>query len=78
MTLYHRHASNLQAPDFYDKNIPPAPAGLQWWKYKAGVPPLPDPVTFFNGSKEYENYGWKYDSHYSGNDYVFTNLDMTR
>jgi hypothetical protein len=63
-----------QAPDFYDKNIPPAPAGLQWWRYKSDVPPLPDPASFFNGSRKYEGYGWKYDSGYSANDYVFSEL----
>lgn len=61
-----------QAPTFYEKNVPPAPAGLQWWKLKSDAPPLPDPKTFFNGSKEYDGYGWRYDSSYVANDYTFS------
>jgi hypothetical protein len=44
-----------QAPDFYEK-VPPAPPGLQWWHYKAGVPPLPEPSQYFH-SKRYSDWG---------------------
>ncbi|CAL5228475.1 g11617 [Coccomyxa viridis] len=33
----------INPPDFYD-STPPAPPGLIWWQYKAGVPPLPPPT----------------------------------
>lgn len=67
----------FQAPNFYEKNVPPAPPGLTWWRYKDDVPPLPDPKTFFNGSTDFEEYGWRYDSSYVANDYTFSELLLT-
>ena len=65
-----------QAPQFYDSNVPPAPAGIVWWKYKSGVPPLPDPIDFFNGSSQFSRYGWKYDANYVANDYTFSRAPL--
>ena len=45
----------LQAPDFYAP-VPPAPPGLEWWRYRADVPPLPQPEQYFH-SKKYRNWG---------------------
>ena len=73
------HAQPLlspQAPQFYDSNVPPAPAGIVWWKYKSSVPPLPDPIDFFNGSSQFSRYGWKYDANYVANDYIFSKAPL--
>ena len=43
-----------------------------WWKYKSSVPPLPEPIDFFNGSSQFSRYGWKYDANYVANDYTFS------
>ena len=45
----------LQAPDFYER-VPPAPPGLEWWKYRSDVPPLPQPSKYFH-SKKYAGWG---------------------
>ena len=61
-----------QAPSFYAPT-PPAPAGLQWWKYNAGVPPLPDPGSVLG--QNYSSYAWRYDASYSAESYTFSQLD---
>lgn len=33
-----------QPPAFYQGNLPPAPAGLEWWEFRPGVPLLPTPA----------------------------------
>ena len=38
------------AADFYDTDIPPAPPGMTWWKYKDDVPPLPTPEEALNNA----------------------------
>ena len=65
----------LQAPNFYE-DLPPAPPGLEWWKYRPEVPPLPRPEQFFNSS-EYQRLGWRYDPNFQTTDYRFSNLDLT-
>ena len=61
-----------QAPSFYAPT-PPAPAGLQWWTYNAGVPPLPDPGSVLG--QDYSSYAWRYDASYSAQSYTFSQLD---
>lgn len=63
----------VQTPDFY-ADTPPAPAGLTWWHYRDGVPPLPQPATYF-GMSNWSNWGWQYDSDYTVPFYQFSNLD---
>lgn len=63
----------LQTPDFY-ANTPPAPAGLTWWHYRVGVPPLPQPAAYF-GLSNWTDWGWQYDSDYTVPFYQFSNLD---
>ena len=65
----------LQTPKFYAPT-PPAPAGLQWWNYAAGVPPLPEPASVLG--QAYSSYGWKYDDQYSAQSYSFSQLDHVR
>lgn len=48
-----------QAPDFYER-VPPAPPGLEWWKYRSDVPPLPQPAKYFH-SKKYADWGARHD-----------------
>ena len=64
----------LQTPDFY-ADTPPAPAGLTWWHYRPGVPPLPQPATYF-GLSNWTDWGWQYDPDYSVPFYEFSNLDQ--
>ena len=65
----------MQAPNFYEE-APPAPPGLEWWHYKADVPPLPDPKTYFH-NQSYARWGWRRDPNFQATEYVFTNLDKT-
>ena len=65
----------MQAPKFYEE-APPAPPGLEWWHYKADVPPLPDPKTYFH-NQSYARWGWRRDPNFQATEYVFTNLDKT-
>ena len=37
-------AMPVQAPQLYEKHIPPAPAGLEWWELRSNVPMLPQPA----------------------------------
>lgn len=62
----------MQAPNFFAKT-PPAPAGVTWWKYNSGVPPLPDPTEVLG--QNYSGYEWKYDSEYQAKSYTFSDLD---
>lgn len=62
----------LQAPNFYAKT-PPAPAGVEWWHYNPGVPPLPDPSSVLGSN--YTGYGWRYNAKYSAQSYTFSQLD---
>ena len=64
----------MQTPDMY-ADVPPAPPGLIWWEYKSGVPPLPQPVTYF-GLANWTNWGWRYDPTYTVPFYQFSNLDQ--
>jgi len=64
-----------QAPKFYAPT-PPAPAGLQWWSYAAGVPPLPEPGSVLGSN--YSDYAWRYDNSYSAQSYSFSQLDHVR
>lgn len=52
----------MQAPKFYE-DAPPAPPGLEWWQYKADVPPLPDPAKYFHNSS-YARFGWRFDPNF--------------
>ena len=61
-----------QAPPFYDVT-PPAPPGLLWWRTKADVPPLPDPVEALGPA--FARYGWRYDQSSQSRSYTFTDLD---
>ncbi|KAK9811621.1 hypothetical protein WJX72_007134 [[Myrmecia] bisecta] len=65
----------VAAPNFYQQ-VPPAPAGLQWWHYRPEVPPLPDPASYLH-DPNYTTWGWRYDSSFIGTDYTFTNLDRS-
>ena len=65
----------LQPPNFYD-STPPAPPGLEWWQYRADVPPLPDPGTLLG--PEYAHYGWRYDKNYQTQNYKLSNMDLVR
>ncbi len=56
--------------------MPPAPAGLIWYKYAPGVPPLPT-VSSVLGSA-YTGYTWIYDSNYASSSFQFSNLDKVR
>ena len=40
------HATVVAAAEggFYAGDVPPAPAGMQWWEYLPDVPPLPTPA----------------------------------
>ncbi|PSC73975.1 ERD4-related membrane isoform B [Micractinium conductrix] len=70
-------ASNIvTVPDFYDTDIPPAPPGMTWWKYKDDVPPLPTPEEALNNAS-YARYGWRWDASYQEIKYEFTDLDKT-
>ena len=62
----------FQAPNFYAKT-PPAPAGVEWWHYNPGVPPLPDPSSVLGSN--YTGYGWRYNAKYSAQSYTFSQLD---
>lgn len=42
--LSHSAPPAAQPPDFYVRNLPPAPAGVEWWEYRPGVPLLPQPA----------------------------------
>ena len=66
----------VQAPKFYDQRVPPAPAGLTWWKYNADVPPLPQPKDYFRNTTSFDHYYWKYDASYFANDYTFSKPSM--
>ena len=61
-------------PTFYDPT-PPAPTGIQWWHYKAGVPPLPEPGTI---NPNFTGYGWRYDPSWKPTTYTFNNMDTVR
>ena len=65
-------ADGLQPPDFYD-STPPAPPGLIWWQYKAGVPPLPPPTDV---NPTWVRYGWKYDPDWHPLSYTPNNMDQ--
>ena len=64
----------IEAPEIYNKSIPPAPPGLIWWERLPNIPPLP-PVTVLG--PEYENYTWIYDENYKVVQYDLTALDKT-
>ncbi|KAI8112616.1 hypothetical protein M9434_003937 [Picochlorum sp. BPE23] len=64
----------IEAPEIYNKSIPPAPPGLIWWERLPNIPPLP-PVTALG--PEYENYTWIYDEDYKVVKYDLTDLDKT-
>ena len=55
-------------------DVPPAPPGLIWWKYRPGVPPLPQPAAYF-GLANWTDWGWRYDPGYTAPFYKFTDLD---
>ena len=61
----------------YATDVPPAPPGLIWWEYLNGVPPLPDPATYF-GLSNWTNWGWQYDPDYTVPFYSYTDLDQAR
>lgn len=65
----------MQTPDMYATDVPPAPPGLIWWEYLNGVPPLPDPATYF-GLSNWTNWGWQYDPDYTVPFYSYTDLDQ--
>lgn len=46
----------LQPPGFYVNNLPPAPAGVEWWAYRPGVPLLPTPAEVLGAN--YSRCGW--------------------
>ena len=48
----------VQPPKIYEK-VPPAPAGLLWWHYAPGVPPLPNPQEYYQNSS-WSSWGWRY------------------
>ena len=64
----------IEAPEIYNKSIPPAPPGLLWWERLPNIPPLP-PVTVLG--PEFENYTWIYDENYKIVKYDLTDLDKT-
>lgn len=64
----------IEAPEIYNKSIPPAPPGLIWWERLPNIPALP-PVTVLG--PEYENYTWIYDENYKIVKYDLTELDKT-
>lgn len=64
----------LQTPDMY-ADVPPAPPGLIWWEYRAGVPALPQPATYF-GLANWTNWGWRYDPSYAVPFYQYSNIDQ--
>ena len=64
----------VQTPEMY-ADVPPAPPGLIWWEYLPGVPPLPDPATYF-GLSNWTNWGWQYDPEYTVPFYQYTDLDQ--
>lgn len=64
----------IEAPEIYNKSIPPPPPGLLWWERLPNIPPLP-PVTVLG--PEYENYTWIYDENYKVVQYDLTELDKT-
>ncbi len=55
-------------------DVPPAPPGLIWWEYRPGVPPLPQPGTYF-GLSNWTNWGWRYDPDYAVPFYQYSNID---
>ena len=52
----------MQTPKIYE-NVPPAPAGLLWWHYAPGVPPLPNPEEYFHNSS-WSRWGWRYNDQF--------------
>ena len=52
------HCCAVQPPKIYE-NVPPAPAGLLWWHYAPGVPPLPNPEEYYQNSS-WSSWGWRY------------------
>lgn len=64
--------SYVQPPDFYD-STPPAPPGIVWWQYKAGVPPLPAPTEI---DPTWTRYGWRYDPNWRPLSYTPNNMDQ--
>eukprot|EP00884_Botryococcus_braunii_P018963 jgi/Botrbrau1/5750/Bobra.0134s0023.2 len=65
----------IPAPEFYepDDDVPPAPPGLIWYKYKTDVPPLP-PVSSKLGPA-FQGYIWMYDPSSQIQAYTFTTFD---
>eukprot|EP00891_Asterochloris_glomerata_P001750 jgi/Astpho2/1750/Aster-04171 len=51
-------SSPIKPPKIYE-NVPPAPAGLLWWHYAPGVPPLPNPEEYYQNSS-WSSWGWRY------------------
>lgn len=47
----------MQPPDFYEADIPPAPAGLEWWEYKPDVLLLPSPEEVLGPN--FSRCGWR-------------------
>lgn len=70
--MLKKFVSGTQAPKFYVP-VPPAPAGLEWWRYADDVPPLPDPSVVLGPL--YARYGWRFEADYQARSYVFSNLD---
>lgn len=63
-----------EVPEFYNTDVPAAPAGLKWKQYAPGVPPLPTVASALGAA--FASYVWEYDSTYStSNSFVFSNLD---
>ena len=56
------HCSAVQPPKIYE-NVPPAPAGLLWWHYAPGVPPLPNPQEYYQNSS-WSSWGWRYNDQF--------------
>ena len=56
------HCFAVQVPKIYE-NVPPAPAGLLWWHYAPGVPPLPNPEEYYHNSS-WSSWGWRYNDNY--------------
>ncbi|DBA81315.1 TPA: hypothetical protein ACH3X2_006925 [Trebouxia sp. C0005] len=73
--LSSKAAGPAQTPDMY-ADVPPAPPGLIWWEYRPGVPPLPQPVTYF-GLSNWTNWGWRYNPDYAVPFYQYSNIDKT-
>lgn len=51
-----------QAPHFYEHDLPPAPAGLEWWEYLPDVPLLPPPAEVLGPN--FTRFGWRYQQDY--------------